>query len=108
MENKCPGRHDKIDVNTIKLLPSVCNCQIQSYKRQEMLVSRVSQLLALALAVTLEWGTSMWKGSHRWYRPCPSLQICPPPSRDKFPVRQSSSGGVWVLGARGGRKAQWD
>lgn len=57
MEKKREGRHDRIGINTIKVLPSICSCQMEmslERPKQELAVSwALSALLAPGSAAAL-------------------------------------------------------
>lgn len=116
MEKKRAGRCDKIGINTIKVLPSVCSCQIElslERQKQELAVSRALGALsgpgsAAALLGLLKRQVLLGKGYLGNASPVPCSGTFPvprkPTSSCKSPLRRHNEG----LCARDAREAQQD
>lgn len=94
MEKKRAGRRDKIGINTIKVLPSVCSCQMEmslERQKQELAVRGVLGALlgsgsAAALLGLFKRQVLSWEGLFGQCQPCPLLGNLPISQEANFPA----------------------
>lgn len=113
MEKKRAGRHDKIGINTIKVLPSVCSCQIEPVFRKAKAgaggetggrcFAAAGPGFSCGPAGAVQEAGPAWEGSLRQCQPCPLLGDLPSSRAANFPAVRAALEARWRASCPGGK-----